>query len=645
MNWHAFSIRNRIFFVLAFLLILCSVFTLGRQAMTSLEQELTQLKEQRLPDELKKLSYEVSAEILPMVSASQLMTNNKFIEQWVRDGAPETQAHLVGDSLAKVRDLVSVDTTFTVLETARGTEYIQFSSEGFSRVMLSDYPFKDFYPSFLAKDQDFELALEDFGEVFMMFINYRSDAINPVTQKPIAVAGIGVNVNRIIEMVEKLKIGEQGHALLVTEQGEIQAKGDAQHLESFETSHIKDLLSSKTDYSVAEKVINGQTYYLGAIWVPTLDRFLVVEVPEKQITAPVYQALASSVLFISLFILGSLVVLHFAVGLLTKPILSISDDVKSVADNLDLRVQVQTKDKAEIGSLASSVAHLLSSLKDSLTTVNEAAKVTDNAIQDLNQQATELASASEQERQSVEQIYSASADITEQSNQMSDLTANASELSHRGNDELKSADQELQSSLTYLRDLEQGMQSSRASLDQLNGHIENIVSGLEIISSISEQTNLLALNAAIEAARAGEQGRGFAVVADEVRLLAQRTNQSTDEIQNIITQLRGASVEVTEQIVESCDKSIETLDNQNQVANRIKELDSFMQTLFEINENISESAATQNQSVNDIRVHLETLSAQSEQTSRLFEQSQASTGAIGREMRNLRTRVDMFKGV
>ena len=630
--------------MLALLLVTSSVISVGKQAFSTLDLELTKLKEEVLPNHLQSLAFQVSSEMKPLIASSQLMANDKFIESWVNNQADNSQLAIIEKSLQSIKAMIRSDFTFYTLETPNGTEYIQYSDK-FSRVLLKDYQFKDFYPNFLATGKEYELNMENFNGEFVVFINYRSDAINPNTNKPYAVAGLGLKVDKLINMVRKLKIGENGRAMLVTEQGEIQAKGQDASVEVIEKHHIRELLADKKQLIIAEKEIAGETYYLGSLWVPTLDRFLIVEVPAKQITAPVYDQLVGSFAFILVFIVLSLIVLHFVVGTLTKPILAIGQDVHDIAEKLELDFTVKSTDKAEIGSLATAINSLLGTLRESLTTVNEAVVTTDNAVADLNQQANELHQAAESERQSVEQIFTATKDITEQSGQMTELALQAGELSHKGNTELKYASEEVQSSLTYLQELEADMTTGKASLDELNVHIEKILSVLEVITAISEQTNLLALNAAIEAARAGEHGRGFAVVADEVRLLSQRTSDSTGEIQLIISQLREASTEVTEQIGTACEKSVETLDGQKLVADKITELEEFLQQLFDMNEQIAERAGIQNASVSDINHNLEVLSAQSEQTSRQLELSQAAAEAIGSEMGNLQSRVNQFRGI
>ena len=644
MSWRVLSIRSRMFIVTGLLLVVFSLIFTVKQTVTNMDQQLGQLQNETLPTYLQNLSAQMSSEIKPFITASQMMANDQFIQRWIDNGSKDDELAIIEQHLKTIRTSIGSDVTFITVDSPNGTEYLQYNGQ-FSHPLLKDYQFKDFYPNFLATGKEYELNMENFNGEFVIFINYRSQAINSKTQKPYAVAGLGLKVDKLIEMITKLKLGEHGRAMLVTDQGQIQVKPKESNLDAIQTEHIRDLITDKSQIKIETKEIQGQTYYMGSLWVPTLARYLILEVPAKQITAPIYAQLTSIITFVVIFIAIALVLLHFAVNSLTKPLSAIVVKVNQAADHLDLGHEITSEDQAEIGQLAKAINSLLTTLKESMRTVNEAVVTTDSSVVVLNQQSKELFQAAAAEDASVQRIFTATQDITQQSLLMAQLATQAGTLSDQGNQDLRNANDQVQHSLHYLGELESEMSSSKASLEQLNTHIEKILSVLSVITSISEQTNLLALNAAIEAARAGEHGRGFAVVADEVRMLSQRTNESTVEIQSIIKELRDSSQDVTLRIDLANQKSVNTLEGQQAVATKMNDLDEFMHQLFSLTQQVAEQAELQNIAVSEINQQLEALGAQSEQTSRLFELSRQATNAIGDEMGNLKKRVSLFQGI
>lgn len=174
-------------------------------------------------------------------------------------------------------------------------------------------------------------------------------------------------------------------------------------------------------------------------------------------------------------------------------------------------------------------------------------------------------------------------------------------------DEVRRAEQQARQSQTSIDGSLQQIDRLSSTIEHAVGVIQSLASEstqigsvLEVIRTITEQTNLLALNAAIEAARAGEQGRGFAVVADEVRLLAQRTQQSTAEIQGMIERLQGNSAAAVEVITASSEASRLTVEQARQAGESLQLITEALRNLSELNTSIASATLEQAHVVEDI---------------------------------------------
>ena len=229
---------------------------------------------------------------------------------------------------------------------------------------------------------------------------------------------------------------------------------------------------------------------------------------------------------------------------ITKPVQLIKsklDDMAAGEGDLTQRLPVTSQD--ELGELASSFNAFVAKIHALVQQVSVTTDQLFGLVGGVSSQAQRSEQAMAGQRQETDQVATAINEMSAAAHEVAQSAQRAAEAARETDQQGQDAKRVVDGSIAHIHDLVGEVRSSSESLDSLRRDVQGIVSVLEVIRAIADQTNLLALNAAIEAARAGEAGRGFAVVADEVRALASRTQQSTGEIQGMIDRLQNATGE------------------------------------------------------------------------------------------------------
>ena len=305
----------------------------------------------------------------------------------------------------------------------------------------------------------------------------------------------------------------------------------------------------------------------------------------------------------SIIVIASVLLLVFGIvgvvlsNTFLRPLQQIKDNLDDIAageGDLTRRLPIGSDD--ELGQLAGSFNRFVEKIHGLVKQIADMTGQLTELVGQVDAQAQRSEVAMDRQRHETDQVATAINEMSAAAHEVAQSAQGAAEAAQKTDTEGQAAKQVVDGSIARIHTLVQDIRDSGLSLDALQKDVSSIVSVLDVIRSIAEQTNLLALNAAIEAARAGEAGRGFAVVADEVRALASRTQQSTQEIQGMIDRLQKGTQDAVTAMRRSSDAGDVTSEQANRAGSSLDAIAQLIGTINSMNAQIA-SAAEQQTSV------------------------------------------------
>ncbi|KHT45666.1 methyl-accepting chemotaxis protein [Vibrio sinaloensis] len=315
---------------------------------------------------------------------------------------------------------------------------------------------------------------------------------------------------------------------------------------------------------------------------------------------------------------------------------------KAVQDVANGHIQTSFNEKAPSGSIYEAVQQMSQSLAQLVENLDGSMHALRGELANVEERAASIAQLTDSQQQSTEMIATAMTEMASSANNVADSASDTAKNTDEADKQSQHTQQLIHNTVDNIQGLAGQLGAASRAVADLDNDVNNIVKVLDVIGDIAEQTNLLALNAAIEAARAGEQGRGFAVVADEVRNLAGRTQDSTKEIQQMITNLQEGSRNAIQTMEVCAETSESTVEESQNASEALQQIVVALESISQMSHQIATAAAEQTQVSDDISQRINMIEESGTQLSGVVTESHNSTQSLAKLANELENWLSKF---
>lgn len=324
------------------------------------------------------------------------------------------------------------------------------------------------------------------------------------------------------------------------------------------------------------------------------------------------------------------------------PLKSISEEITSIRESNDLSRRVHESDD-EIGGVAKNFNIFMEHFQNLIRNINQAVYSLKLATETVSSSVSKTSDGLVIQSQESDMVATAVTELGASASEIAQNAQSTSERTEQATGNAQSGNEKLNQTISNVQGLSEQLVDAGTVMQQLEEKSNGITSVLDVIRGIAEQTNLLALNAAIEAARAGEQGRGFAVVADEVRSLASKTQQSTDEIQETIGALETGTKKAVRMMRSSTEKTEECVASVNEAGERFRTIMEDIARNTELNGQIATATQMQQDQSSSLAQHATDISDGAEQSHKATNKLAENISQLAQLSQSLKTVSDQFK--
>lgn len=606
--WNALAIRLKLSIVIggALLVSLIASTLISNNAMR--DMVMGRIETEEIPASLNAVANAIEKEISTPIAISKSIAQNYYTNQWLAQGEPSES---MPDVIAYLKNMQTQNNAITSFIVSGNTKNY-YTPKGLSRQVTqsNDKWFFEFINS--KKPYTLDIDSDPKLKQLALFINYR-------TQDGKSIAGIGMSINQVTDIIKGYTIGEKGLVFIADKNGEIQIHPDESvkpgtTINALMNDNLSTELLNKERSTIIETHENKNSL-LAAQYLPSLDWYVVVDIPTEEIQGPI-NASSLTLILLKLIVAGVLIAIGLWVAMgVARPVHRASNMLNQIASgDADLTRQMPVDTQDEVGQLAKAFNHFVHQLKVLIQAVGDTAKEVTYTAEELNQAAAKTETNTDNQQQSVDMVAAAInqmgatvQEIAQNANETADAAKQASKESHDGQ-------LVVNTTVDGINSLFDKMQGASKVITTLATDVGEISTVLAVIKGISEQTNLLALNAAIEAARAGEQGRGFAVVADEVRTLAQRTHESTEEINTMVLKLQNGAQDAVSAMNSGIETAQDSVESADTAGKSLAKITQAINAITDLSMQVATATEEQSSVVNELNNHILNIKTMSDDT-------------------------------
>ncbi|WP_169308319.1 methyl-accepting chemotaxis protein [Ferrimonas aestuarii] len=561
------------------------------------------------PAVLTSITSDIESEISPLFSAAEQLAENPYVQGILSE--PDQLSE--GDEQILISILSAIAGQYDLSDVSAINKQTghYWNQNGFLRVMQ---PERDkWFFKFRNDVEQSKINIYSSAEKneHRIYVNYKTLSESGL------VTGLSRSLEDMIERINGFRLEQTGFVYLVDAEGVVQVHNQGKQivgrqLDDLYQSGISSQLLSQSGFGYAETHFDGQNYIVAAEYIPLMDWYVIAQVPKSEIFESLNQAFAKVIWIVVAIVVVSIGLALVIANSINKPLQQVTKVFLDIGEgDGDLTYRIDLADRQdELTDLSRGFNSFVSKIQQAVLEIIETGEALNAASLALMDKAG-LASErnQEQNQQTIEMamaIDQLGITITENASNASLASTSAEDV----NNSSANAKMIVGTAKSTINQLAEEIGNTSGIIHNVAANTDNVGSILEVIRSISEQTNLLALNAAIEAARAGEHGRGFAVVADEVRTLASRVADSINQIQQMISQLQqGAqdavdamalSTENTHQGVKASDDAASTLDSISDAISNITNMNMLVATATEEQQNVVQTLSSNIEAIKGI---------------------------------------------